>query len=154
LPLLSCFLVFLLFLLIINSLSLSYIRTQTIVKGKECINFLIFSCLTLFWWLLSSFHQVTDIYWNSFENIVYPVILFTSHFKFQNTNMLYGMKTNWCHYFIRILLDLYMFWAHRRVRTAVHTTIGSVYVLCEQLSKLSWRWAFGPETCRDPAIYE
>ena len=39
-----------------------------------------------------------------------------------------GMKTNWCHYFIRILLDLYMFRAHRpifrRVRTAVHTTIG------------------------------
>ena len=47
----------------------------------------------------------------------------------------YGMKTNWCHYFIRILLDLYMFRAHRpifrRVRTAVHTTIGSVSVpLC------------------------
>ena len=45
------------------------------------------------------------------------------------------MKTNWCHYFIRILLDLYMFRAHRpifrRVRTAVHTTIGSVSVpLC------------------------
>ena len=45
---------------------------------------------------------------------------------------LYGMKTNWCHYFIRILLDFYMFRAHRpifrRVRTAVHTTIGSVSV--------------------------
>ena len=44
----------------------------------------------------------------------------------------YGMKTNWCHYFIRILPDLYMFRAHRpifrRVRTAVHTTIGSVSV--------------------------
>ena len=42
------------------------------------------------------------------------------------------MKTNWCHYFIRILLDLYMFRAHRpifrRVRTAVHTTTGSVSV--------------------------
>ena len=42
------------------------------------------------------------------------------------------MKTNRCHYFIRILLDLYMFRAHRpifrRVRTAVHTTIGSVSV--------------------------
>jgi len=41
-------------------------------------------------------------------------------------------KTNWCHYFIRILLDLYMFRAHRpifrRIRTAVHTTIGSVSV--------------------------
>jgi hypothetical protein len=115
----------------------------------------------------------------------------------------YGMKTNWCHYFIRILLDLYMFRAHRpifrRVRTAVHTTIGSVSVpfcsralcfvaclgdyswlwvenshqdrpqdtehanraaqklnqrLCEQLHELSWRWACGLETCRDPAIYE
>jgi len=49
----------------------------------------------------------------------------------------YGMKTNWCHYFIRILLDLYMFRAHRtifrRVRTAVHTTIGSVSVpLCSR----------------------
>ena len=49
----------------------------------------------------------------------------------------YGMKTNWCHYFIRILLDLYMFWAHRpifrRVRTAAHTTIGSVSVpLCSR----------------------
>jgi len=47
----------------------------------------------------------------------------------------YGMKTNWCHYFIRILLDLDMFRAHRpifrRVCTAVHTTIGSVSVpLC------------------------
>ena len=42
------------------------------------------------------------------------------------------MKTNWCHYFIRILLDLYMFRAHRpvfrRVRTAVHKTNGSVSV--------------------------
>jgi len=49
----------------------------------------------------------------------------------------YGMQTNWCHYFIRILLDLYMFRAHspiiRRVRTAVHTTIGSVPVpLCSR----------------------
>jgi len=49
----------------------------------------------------------------------------------------YGMKTNWCHYSIRILLDLYMFRAHRsifrRVRTAVHTTIGSVSVpLCSR----------------------
>ena len=49
----------------------------------------------------------------------------------------YGMKTNWCHYFIRILLGLYMFRAHRtifrRVRTAVHTTIGSVSVpLCSR----------------------
>ena len=26
--------------------------------------------------------------------------------------------------------------------------------LCEQLCELSWRWACGPETCRDPAIYE
>jgi len=47
------------------------------------------------------------------------------------------MKTNWCHYFIRILLDLYMFRIHRpifrRVRTAVHTTIGSVSVpLCSR----------------------
>jgi len=47
------------------------------------------------------------------------------------------MKTNWCHYFIRILLDLYMFRAHRPisrwVRTAVHTTIGSVSVpLCSR----------------------
>jgi len=47
------------------------------------------------------------------------------------------MKTNWCHYFIRILLDLYMFRAYRpifrRVRTAVHTTIGSVSVpLCSR----------------------
>ena len=47
------------------------------------------------------------------------------------------MKTNRCHYFIRILLDLYMFRAHRpifrRVRTAVHTTIGSVSVpLCSR----------------------
>ena len=47
------------------------------------------------------------------------------------------MKTNWCHYFIRILLDVYMFRAHRpifrRVRTAVHTTIGSVSVpLCSR----------------------
>jgi len=91
----------------------------------------------------------------------------------------YGMKTNWCHDFIRILLDLYMFRAHRpifrRAPTAVHTTIGSVSVplcsralcfvhairaaqklnqwLCEQLYKLSWRWAYGPETCRDPEIY-
>ena len=42
---------------------------------------------------------------------------------------IYEMKTNWCHYFIRILLDLYMFRAHRpifrRVCTAAHTTIGS-----------------------------
>ena len=48
---------------------------------------------------------------------------------------IYGIKTNWCHYFsfIYILPDLYMFQAHRpilrRVRTAVHTTIGSVCVL-------------------------
>jgi len=26
--------------------------------------------------------------------------------------------------------------------------------LCEQLYELSWRWACGPETCRDPAIYK
>ena len=92
-----------------------------------------------------------------------------------NYYTLYGMKTNWCHCFIRILLDLYMFRAHRpifrRVRTAVHTTIGSVSVplcsehanraaqilnqwLCEKLYELSWRWACGAETCRDPAIYE
>ena len=50
----------------------------------------------------------------------------------------FGMKTNWCHYFITpILLDLYMFRAYRpifrRVRTAVHTTIGSVSVpLCSR----------------------
>jgi hypothetical protein len=25
--------------------------------------------------------------------------------------------------------------------------------LCEQLCELSWRWACGPETCSDPAIY-
>jgi len=52
----------------------------------------------------------------------------------------YGIKTNWCHYFIRILLDLYMFRAHRpifrRVRTAVHTTIGSVSVpLCSRAGR-------------------
>ena len=91
-------------------------------------------------------------------------------------------KTNRCHYFnfIHISTDLYMFRAHssifRRVHTAVHTTIGSVSVLfrsrapytehatwtvqtlnqwlCEQLCELSWRWACGPETCRDPSIYE
>jgi len=44
----------------------------------------------------------------------------------------YGMKINWFHYFIRILLDLYMFRAHRpifrRVRTALPTTIVSVSV--------------------------
>jgi hypothetical protein len=50
---------------------------------------------------------------------------------------MYGMKTNGCHYFIRLLLDLYMFRAHRpifrRVRTAVHTTNGSVSVpLCSR----------------------
>ena len=42
----------------------------------------------------------------------------------------YGVKTKWCQYFIRILLDLYMFRAHRpifrRVHTAVRTTIGSI----------------------------
>ena len=41
-------------------------------------------------------------------------------------------ETNWCHCFICILLNLYMFRAHRpifrRVRTVVHTTIGSVSV--------------------------
>ena len=48
---------------------------------------------------------------------------------------LYGIKTNWCHYFnfIYILPGLYMFRAHRpilrRVHTAVHTTIGSVSIL-------------------------
>ena len=72
-------------------------------------------------------------------------------------------KTNWCHYFIRILLDLYMFRAHRPIFRRVHTTIGSWVVLCEQprnqwlceqLCELSWRWAGGPETCRDPSIYE
>ena len=52
----------------------------------------------------------------------------------------YGMKTNWCHYFISILLDLYMFRAHRpifrRVRTAVHTTIGLVSVpLCSHTER-------------------
>jgi hypothetical protein len=26
--------------------------------------------------------------------------------------------------------------------------------LCEQLSEFSWGWACGPETCRDPSIYE
>ena len=92
----------------------------------------------------------------------------------------YGIKTNWCHYFnfIYILPDLYTFRVHRpilrRVYTAVHTTIGSVSVLiwpclctaparavqilnqwwCEQLCELSWGWACGPETCRDPAIYK
>ena len=48
----------------------------------------------------------------------------------------YGMKTNWCHYFICILLDLYMFRAHRpifrRVHTAAHTTNGS-YSFCVAL---------------------
>jgi len=100
----------------------------------------------------------------------------------KNFNMsICGIKTNWCHYFnfIYILPDLYMFRAHRpilrRVHTAVHTTIGSVSVLlwpcaltehtaragqilnqwlCEQLCELSWGWACGPETCRDPAIYK
>ena len=48
---------------------------------------------------------------------------------------IYGIKTNWCHYFnfIYMLPVLYMFRAHRsilrRVHTAVHTTIGSVSVL-------------------------
>lgn len=50
---------------------------------KKCINFFISSCLTLFCRLLSSFHQVIDIYWNSFESIVHPVILFTSHFEIE-----------------------------------------------------------------------
>ena len=54
----------------------------------------------------------------------------------------YGIKTNWCHYFnfIYILLDLYMFRAHRpilrRVHTAVHTTIGS-YGVCTALAVCS-----------------
>jgi len=93
-------------------------------------------------------------------------------------------KTNWCHYFnfIHISTVLYMFRAHRPifrgVHAAVHTTIGSVSVpfwsrvlyvhteratrtvrilnqwLCEQLRELPWRWACGPETCREPSIYE
>jgi len=49
----------------------------------------------------------------------------------QNTNI--WNENQLCHYFIRILPDLYMFRAHRpifrRVHTAVHTTIGSVSVL-------------------------
>ena len=122
----------------------------------------------------------------------YNAIKWSSEMEFRRSNknkitckpISYGMKTNWCHYFIRILLDLYMFRAHRpifrRVRTAVHTTIGSYSIctalfvcsvccqstwterhrfcknqwLCEQLYEFSWRWACGPETCRDPAIYE
>jgi len=88
-------------------------------------------------------------------------------------------KTNWCHCFnfIHIPTGLYMFRAHRpilrRIHTAVHTTIGSVSVpfwsctqhatrtvrilnqwLCEQLCEFSWGWACGPQTCRDPSIYE
>ena len=72
----------------------------------------------------------------------------------------YGMKTNWCHYFIRILLDLYMFRAHRaifrRVRTAVHTTIGSVSVpLCSRaLYVVACLGDYALLACRDPAIYE
>ena len=53
-----------------------------------------------------------------------------------------GMKTNWCHYFIRILLGLYMFRVHRpifrRVRTAVHTTIGSVSVRSGRVLCMLW----------------
>jgi hypothetical protein len=50
-------------------------------KRKKYINFFISSCLRLFWWLPSSFRQVKDINWNSFENVVHLVILFTSHFE-------------------------------------------------------------------------
>ena len=70
----------------------------------------------------------------------------------------YGMKTNWCHYFIRILLDLYMFRAHRPifrwVRTAVHTTIGSVSVpLCSRAvcCGLSW-WLFSTPNHQDRRV--
>jgi len=56
----------------------------------------------------------------------------SKHFATNTRISSYGMKTNWCHYFVRILLGLYMFRAHRpifrRVRTAVHTTIDSVSV--------------------------
>jgi len=59
----------------------------------------------------------------------------------------YGMKTNWCHYFIRILLDLYMFRAHRpifrRVRTTVHTTIGSVSVPQSTRKERDRNWTNG-----------
>ena len=67
----------------------------------------------------------------------WPTIYILLDGKWEEQKSLYGMKTNWCHYFIRILLDLYMFRAQRpifrRVRTAVHTTIGSVSVpLCSR----------------------
>ena len=74
----------------------------------------------------------------------YNAIKWSSEMEFRRSNknkitckpISYGMKTNWCHYFIRILLDLCKFRAHRpifrRVRTAVHTTIGS-YSICTAL---------------------
>jgi len=67
------------------------------------------------------------LHWEDEPGILFYFVLFLFFLIFQ-TVAIYGMKTNWCHYFICILLGLYMFRAHRPI--------------C------------GPETCTDPAIYE
>ena len=85
---------------------------------SNCVWFLFFS----YWRLIGTWRLVF------FFKLFVPCIFST-----------YGMKTNRCHYFIRILLDFYMFRAHRpifrRVRTAVHTTIGSVSVHTEHATR-------------------
>jgi len=95
------------------------------------------------YWFYTRYHLTTD---KPYHNAVH------AHFTYFKLFVpcifsTYGMKTNWCHYFIRILLDLYMFRAHgpifRRVRTVVHTTTGSVSVpLC---SRTEWHryWTNG-----------
>ena len=94
-------------------------KIKSIVYPTECTTRLQFTLKCYYVFRLTNHHQ------GDFKLFV-PCIFST-----------YGMKTNWCQYFIRILLDLYMFRAHRtifrRVRTAVHTTIGSVSVpLCSR----------------------
>jgi len=111
---------------------------------------------------------------------VYLILSFLYRASFQHKKW----KTNRCHClnFTHTSTDLYMFRVHRpifrRIHTAVPTTIGSVSVpfwsrvlyehtehatrtirilnqwLWEQLCEFSWRWACGPETCRDPSMYE
>ena len=85
-------------------------KIKSIVYPTECTTRLQFTLKCYYVFRLTNHHQ------GDFKLFV-PCIFST-----------YGMKTNWCQYFIRILLDLYMFRAHRtifrRVRTAVHTTIG------------------------------
>ena len=57
--------------------------------------------------------------------------------------------------FVQLFTQPLVQYLYRSVRVLANRAVPILNQwLCEQLYELFWRWACGPETCRDPAIYE